>query len=37
VEETPEGAIMITSLFQLPTVVARLAMESSASRRVASR
>ncbi|MBB3332171.1 HAD superfamily hydrolase (TIGR01509 family) [Halomonas campaniensis] len=24
VEETPEGAIMITSMFQLPTVVARL-------------
>jgi HAD superfamily hydrolase (TIGR01509 family) len=27
VEETPEGAIMITSMFQLPTVVARLARE----------
>ncbi|MFC2991985.1 HAD family hydrolase [Halomonas tibetensis] len=37
VEETPEGAIMITSMFQLPTVVARLAMESPASRRAATR
>jgi HAD superfamily hydrolase (TIGR01509 family) len=37
VEETPEGAIMITSMFQLPTVVARLAMEAAASRRSASR
>ena len=27
VEQTPEGAIMITSMFQLPTVVARLARE----------
>ncbi|AXY41818.1 HAD-IA family hydrolase [Halomonas sp. JS92-SW72] len=37
VEETPEGAIMITSMFQLPTVVARLALEAAASRRSASR
>lgn len=36
-ETTPEGAIMITSLFQLPTVVARLALESSDPRRVATR
>ncbi|MFP4137224.1 MAG: HAD family hydrolase [Halomonas sp.] len=27
VEQTPEGAIMISSMFQLPTVVARLARE----------
>ncbi|MDR5893044.1 HAD-IA family hydrolase [Halomonas mongoliensis] len=27
VEETPEGAIMITSMFQLPAVVARVVME----------
>ncbi|GHE21413.1 HAD-IA family hydrolase [Halomonas urumqiensis] len=27
VDETPEGAIMITSMFQLPTVITRLAMD----------
>ncbi|QTF93066.1 HAD-IA family hydrolase [Halomonas sp. BM-2019] len=35
VEETPEGAIMITSMFQLPTVVARLAREMAPHRTAA--
>lgn len=35
-EATPDGAIMITSMRQLPTVLARLALESSDSRRVAT-
>lgn len=35
-EETPEGAIMISSMFQLPAVVARLTMESLDSRRAAA-